>query len=103
MIVEWLRIQVAPEQREAYVQKDYEIWTNFLRQQPGFLRKDVWISTDNLSEVVLSIHWATLEQQQAIPKPDLEEVKQRFKAALSSPSEVLEIKLYQLRKSTVVS
>jgi uncharacterized protein (TIGR03792 family) len=103
MIVEWLRIQVVPEQREDFVRKDYEIWTAFLDKQPGFLRKEVWISTDNLGEVVLSIHWATIEQQQAVPKAELEEVKQRFEASLSTPAEGLEIKLYQLRKSTFVS
>jgi uncharacterized protein (TIGR03792 family) len=100
MIVEWLRIKVAPEYRETFVQKDDEIWTTFLRQCPGFLRKEVWISPDDFSEVMLAIHWATVEQQQAIPKASLDAVERKFMAALEAPFQLLEIKLFQVRKTT---
>lgn len=102
MIVEWLRIKVAPEYRETFVQKDDEIWTTFLRQCPGFLRKEVWISPDDFSEVMLAIYWATVEQQQAISKAALDAVERRFLAALGVPFQLREIKLYQVRKTTAI-
>jgi uncharacterized protein (TIGR03792 family) len=101
MIVEWLRFKVAPQYRETFVQKDAEVWTPFLRQCPGFLRKEVWISPDDLSEVMLAIHWATLEQQQAPDKVDLNHLNQQFIDRLGVPFQLLEIKLYQVRKSAL--
>jgi uncharacterized protein (TIGR03792 family) len=98
MIVEWLRIKVAPEYRERFVQKDDEIWTNFLRQYPGFLKKEVWISPNDLSEVTIAIHWTTVELQQAIPKAALQSIEKQFLEALAVPFQLIEIKLYQVRK-----
>ena len=102
MIVEWLRIKIAPEYRETFVQKDDEIWTSFLRQYPGFLRKEVWINPDDFSEVMIAIYWSTLKQQQAISKAALDSVEQKFLAALEVPFQLLEIKLYQVRKTTAI-
>ncbi|HEY9826940.1 MAG TPA: TIGR03792 family protein [Stenomitos sp.] len=103
MIVECLHIKIAPSYREVFVQKDDEIWTSFLRQCPGFLRKEVWISTNDLSEVRLSIYWATLEQQQAISQSQLDAIQSEFVTALDVPYQLLEIQLYQMRKSTLRS
>jgi uncharacterized protein (TIGR03792 family) len=98
MIVEWLRIRVAPEYRERFVQKDDEIWTTFLCQYPGFLKKEVWISPDDFCEVMIAIHWTTVELQQAIPKAALQTVDKQFLEALAVPFQLVEIKLYQVRK-----
>lgn len=98
VIIEWLRIKIAPAYRELFVQKDDEIWTAFLQRCPGFLRKEVWISPADLSEVMFAIYWATLAQQQAIPKTALEETERRFLAALEVPFQLLDIKLLQVRK-----
>jgi uncharacterized protein (TIGR03792 family) len=100
MIIEWIRFKVAPDYREKFVQVDHEVWTAFLRQVPGFLHKDVWISLNDLSEVMLAIHWQTLAQQQAIPKATLQRVEAEFLNALDFPFQLLEIKLLQVRKST---
>jgi uncharacterized protein (TIGR03792 family) len=99
VIVEWLRFKVAPEYRERFVQKDDEVWTTFLKQCPGFLRKETWISLNDLSEVMLATYWATLDQQQAIPQALLDETDRQFLVALGVPFQQLEIKLLQLRKT----
>jgi hypothetical protein len=39
MVIEWLKIQLAPGLREKYIQKDEEIWTALLVQYPGFWAK----------------------------------------------------------------
>jgi uncharacterized protein (TIGR03792 family) len=99
MNVEWLRIKVAPEYRERFVQKDDEIWTTFLSQAPGFLKKEIWISPDDKSEVIITIHWSALAQQQPISKAALDAVEEKFLEQLGVSFQLLETKQYQVRKT----
>lgn len=98
MEIEWLKIHVAPELREQFVQKDAEIWTTALAKYPGFLDKEVWISPDNLSELVLVVHWQSFEQWQAIPPANLEQVEAAFNAAMGNTYQIVETGRYQVRK-----
>lgn len=98
MVIEWLKVRVSPELRERYVQKDAEIWTTALSKYPGFLNKEVWISSDNLAEVILVIHWETFEQWQAIPAADLERVEAEFQQAMGDTYTIVESAKYQVRK-----
>ena len=98
MNVEWLRIKVAPEYRERFVQKDDEIWTTFLSQAPGFLKKEIWISPEDKSEVIIAIHWSALAQQQPISKEALDAVEENFLEQLGVSFQLLETKQYQVRK-----
>ncbi len=100
MEIEWLKVEVQADLREQFVQKDDEIWTAMLSQYPGFLNKEVWISPDNLSEVILVIHWASFEQWQAIPQADLEQTEAQFNAALGDTYKIVEVRRYQVRKRT---
>jgi uncharacterized protein (TIGR03792 family) len=99
MVIEWLKFRVAPDQRERFVQQDAEIWTPALAQYPGFLRKEVWISPDRLSEVIAVIHWETFEQWQAIPPDVLEKVEAQFAEAMGDVDyAIVESAQYQVRK-----
>ena len=99
MEIEWLKIEVQPELREQFVQKDAEIWTVMLAQYPGFLNKEVWISPDNLEEVVLVVHWASFEQWKAIPAADLQETEARFNQAMGGDTyKIVQASRYQVRK-----
>ncbi len=99
MVIEWLKVQVKPELREHYVQKDDEIWTTALSKYPGFIRKEVWISPDDLSEVILAIYWETFEVWDAIPPGDLEPIEAAFDQAVGKDNyTLLESKRYQVRK-----
>lgn len=98
MEIEWLKFEVDPELREQFVQKDDEIWTATLSQYPGFLSKEVWISPDNLSEVVLVVHWASFEQWQAIPEEDLQRTEARFNQAMGNTYKMVGSARYQVRK-----
>jgi uncharacterized protein (TIGR03792 family) len=98
-VVEWLQFQVEPEWREKFVQVDAEIWTAYLAKQEGFLKKEVWISPDALDDIVLVIHWQTLEQWQSIPKPELKRVDDQFKKALGKPYKTTNSRAYQVRKT----
>jgi uncharacterized protein (TIGR03792 family) len=98
MVIEWLKVNVAPELREQYIQKDAEIWTAALSQYPGFLSKEVWISPDDLSELVLIIRWESFEQWQAVPVADLRRVEEQFNAAMGNTHEIVESARYQVRR-----
>lgn len=98
MVIEWLKVRVSPELREKFIQKDAEIWTAKLASYPGFLNKEVWISPENPSEVVLIIRWASREAWKAIPPDQLEKTEQQFTQALGSQQEIIEATQYQVRK-----
>jgi uncharacterized protein (TIGR03792 family) len=98
MTIEWLKFRVSPDFRERFVQADAEIWTPFLSQYPGFVSKEVWISPDDLSEVVQVIQWETFEQWQAIPSAELDRVETQFAEVMGDTYELLESKRYQVRK-----
>lgn len=101
MEIEWLKVEVQPELREQFVQKDAEIWTTKLASYPGFLNKEVWISPDDLSEVVLVVHWASFEQWQAIPAAELQRTEAEFNAAMGGDTyKIVEALRYQVRKRT---
>jgi uncharacterized protein (TIGR03792 family) len=98
MVIEWLKVNVTPELREQYIQKDAEIWTTALSRYPGFLSKEVWISPDNLAEVVLIIRWESFEQWDAIPPEDLQRVEAQFAAVMGDTNRIVESSRYQVRR-----
>lgn len=98
MEIEWLKFQVAPEQREQFVQKDEEIWTATLAQYSGFLSKETWISPEDLAEVILVVHWASFEAWQSVPTQVLDQAEARFRQAMGDTYKLIEGKRYQVRK-----
>lgn len=98
MVIEWLKFRVSPELREQFVQQDAEIWTNALSKYPGFIRKEVWISPDDLSEVVAVIYWESFEQWESIPAEDLEPIESEFSDVMGDTYELVETNRYQLRR-----
>nr|WP_199307694.1 MULTISPECIES: TIGR03792 family protein [unclassified Leptolyngbya] len=94
-----MNVAVQADLREQYVQKDEEIWTPVLAQYPGFLGKEVWISPDDLSNVVLVIRWASLEEWQAIPQEVLDKTEARFQEAMGGETyRITDSKRFQVRK-----
>jgi uncharacterized protein (TIGR03792 family) len=98
MEIEWLKFQVSPELREQFVQKDAEIWTAALAKYPGFLHKEVWISPNDLSEVVLVIHWASFDLWKAVPTEILDRVEAQFREAMGNTYKIVAAARSQTRK-----
>ncbi|MGC1395345.1 MAG: TIGR03792 family protein [Coleofasciculaceae cyanobacterium] len=98
MVIEWLKIKVASELREKFIAKDAQVWTAMLSGYPGFLSKEVWINPEIPTEVVLIIHWQTLEQWKSIPADKLVETDQLFTKEFGEPQEIIEAAQYQVRK-----
>ena len=94
MVIEWLKIKVAPEHRDLFIEADDKIWTPALAQYPGFMDKTTWLNPVDLSEIVLVIHWETREQWKAIPAEALDSVTQAFEAAFPFDYEMIEAKEY---------
>lgn len=99
MVIEWLKFRVTPELREKFVQKDDEIWTATLSRYPGFIRKEVWISPDQLDEAIVVIHWESMEAWKSVPANVLEDADARFTAAMGAGNqEIVGAARYQVRK-----
>jgi uncharacterized protein (TIGR03792 family) len=98
VVIEYLKFMVVPDLREKFVQQDDEIWTPLLSQSSGFLGKEVWISPDELSEVVVIIRWVSVDQWQAIPAAQLQETEAKFAEAMGDTYELVNSSAYQVRK-----
>lgn len=99
MVIEWLKIRVAPERREQYIQKDEEIWTTALSTYPGFLGKQVWINPNQPDEVVLVIQWESREAWKRVSVQHIEETERLFSQAMGDAVySIIEEREYQVRK-----
>lgn len=99
MVIEWLKVQVIPELREKFIQKDEEIWTTALSKFPGYLGKQVWIDSKNSNIVVLISQWASREAWKAAPSKDLEATEMEFARQMGKNTyKIIEEGEYQLRK-----
>jgi uncharacterized protein (TIGR03792 family) len=98
VVIELLKFQVPPGEREIYIQKDAEIWTTGLAKYPGFLGKEVWINPEEPTELILIVRWATREQWKAIPLEDLQIIEEKFTQAMGKSYPIVESGEYQVRK-----
>ncbi|MEM9979557.1 MAG: TIGR03792 family protein [Cyanobacteria bacterium P01_D01_bin.2] len=96
MVIEWLKFKVDPTQRSRYLAIDEQIWTSALETYPGFLDKTTWLDPAHDDEVIFVIAWATREQWKAIPESELEQINQRFDAALGFDYTMLESKEFNV-------
>ncbi len=79
-VVEHLRLKVPSEGREVWLRAEQETWDQWLRQQKGFVGREVlWDSARE--EGVLLIHWASDDDWKAIPASAVEAVQARFEDA----------------------
>lgn len=71
MITEILYFQVSPAERQAWLAQDAAVWTAFLSQQPGYIRKESWLADETTDELCLVIWWQSAAAMQAIPRAGL--------------------------------
>jgi uncharacterized protein (TIGR03792 family) len=99
VFIEWLRFRVQPELREKFVMVDAEVWTADHARRKGFLKKEVWISPNNLDELAIVITWATPDDWFTIPKQELAATEARFAQAFGGEYKLTESAAYQIRKT----
>lgn len=98
MVIEYLTFRVDADARERFVQVDETVWTSLLSTYPGFIEKEVWISSDNLEEVTTVIRWASLSAWKSIPADVLQDTDARFLELMGNTFQLIDAKSYQVRK-----
>jgi uncharacterized protein (TIGR03792 family) len=96
MIVEILYLNVTPSERPEWLAKDAEVWTHFLAQQPGFVRKEVWITDDRSEELIIAVWWNSFEDFQAVT-PERQVEVDKGMGLCSRPPKRMELKQVTLR------
>jgi uncharacterized protein (TIGR03792 family) len=66
VVIELLTFNIEPHDREEWLTVEERVWSRFLEQQPGFIRKEMWISYDDDTEIHAVIWWETMAQWRAI-------------------------------------
>jgi uncharacterized protein (TIGR03792 family) len=79
-VVEHLRLQVPADAKEIWIEAELQTWDPWLREQKGFLGREV-LWDNRRQEGVLLIHWATRQDWIAIPEAMVAAVQERFEAA----------------------
>jgi uncharacterized protein (TIGR03792 family) len=79
-IVEHLRLQVPADARQAWIEAELQTWDPWLRQQQGFLGREVLWDKDR-QEGVLLIHWANRQDWKSIPTADVATIQESFESA----------------------
>ncbi len=79
-VVEHLRLKVPAEGKEAWLRAELETWDPWLRQQNGFVEREVlWDCARE--EGILLIHWANQDDWKAIPAQEVAAIQSSFEAA----------------------
>lgn len=68
MVVEFLRFKMAPEKVSTFLAKNAELWTPALQAHRGFVDKEIWVNRQIPGEVLIAIHWQTLEDWKSFPE-----------------------------------
>ena len=76
-VVEHLRVKVPTEARQAWLEAERGSWDPWLKQQPGYLGRDLLWDPER-EEGTLLIRWASRDQWKAIPLEEVEAVQERF-------------------------
>lgn len=74
MVVEFLTFTVPPHELDEWLAVEQQHWSRFLERQPGFVRKQMWRSTDDHTAIHAVIWWETMEHWHAIPDVELQRV-----------------------------
>ncbi|MEA5416538.1 TIGR03792 family protein [Synechococcus sp. BA-132 BA5] len=79
-VVEQLRLRVPAAAREAWLTAERQSWEPWLRQQDGFLGREL-LWDGQREEGLLLIRWRSRRQWLAIPERDIAAVQRQFEAS----------------------
>ncbi|HSH11622.1 MAG TPA: TIGR03792 family protein [Ilumatobacter sp.] len=74
MVIEFLTFTVPVEALETWLAIEARHWTRFLERQTGFVRKEMWRSRDNPTQVHAVIWWDSVDDWTSIPQTELDQV-----------------------------
>jgi uncharacterized protein (TIGR03792 family) len=86
--IELLRVDVPAKDVDRFIRNDRNIWTSFLKIQPGFVSKQVLVPYQSSNSSLLNpeeiigvytlIHWESLQLWKQIPEDQLKQVQDEF-------------------------
>ena len=86
MVIEVLTFSITPEDRPRWLAREAEVWSRFLEGQDGFVRKEVWCSDEDVTDVKVIIWWESMEQWKSIGPDRVAEVDEAMGDLLVEPS-----------------
>ena len=89
MVIELLTFQVAADERDEWLRIEEQVWSRFLEQQDGFVRKEMWVEEDDDGDadtIHAVIWWESLEQWKAIGPEAVAAVDEQMGAWLREPT-----------------
>lgn len=102
--VEYLIFQVKDEHRITdFIELDQVIWTDFLKEQAGFISKEIWQSDLVKGQLHSIVYWESLSHWQAIPVAALIENDQKFQDQFGAADFELIQKVHQENPLTKIS
>ena len=99
-VVEWLEFQMPASEREDFIERDERVWTEALREHPGFLHKSVWTSPERPESVVFAIYWASREDWSAFPEAKIEDLDRQMQP---TNAELIDAKEFNVRHPAFAS
>jgi len=73
-VIEFLTFDVPPTERDEWLAIEELHWSRFLERQPGFIRKEIWLSRDAPSAVHAVIWWESMAHWKQIEQGELDRV-----------------------------
>lgn len=77
-VVEFLTFSIERHELDTWLEIEHNVWTVFLKQQPGFLRKEMWFSETEPNEVHAVIWWQSLELWKQITPEQCAQVDEKM-------------------------
>jgi len=96
MVIEWLTFEVPIREQTEWLNLEEQVWSRFLEQQAGFVRKEIWIDDDDPNLVNAVIWWESLDVWKAITPEQVAEVDLRMGSAWKPCT----MKVYQVRRQS---
>jgi uncharacterized protein (TIGR03792 family) len=87
MIVEWLSFPVSRDELAEWLPVEEQAWSRFLEQQPGFVRKEMWVEEGDETTVHAIIWWNSRDDWKRITLDEVAEVDARMGDALRRSTE----------------
>ena len=86
MVIEWLAFEVAPDERDDWLQAEERHWSRFLETRPGFAGKEMWVEDGDPGRVHAVIRWESMEAWKSVSADEVRAVDTAMGRWLRKPS-----------------
>lgn len=72
-----------PGKEEEWIDLDHKYWTEYLAQNPGFIKKEAWANPENPGEIHTFIWWNSMDKWKQISEDEVIKNDEKFISALN--------------------